>query len=102
MGLSGIRDQIELVVHLVADGDRRPTRQLWVHRAGIVGTKRPFAILIQRQRYAAEAPAARTSLNALQAYGLKFLDCLSRSVHSALLGYANAMAGARFQQGRAA
>jgi len=100
--VSGIGGEVELIVHLMADSDRRPARQLRVNGAGIVSSEQPFAILIQRQRHAAKAPTAWASLDALKAYGLKFLYCFARSVHSSLLGYENAMAGTRFQQVRAA
>ena len=99
----GIGREVELVVHLVADGDNRPADELYViDGASVVSSEGPFTVFIERERYAPHAPASWAGMDALQAYGFQFLDGLPCSVHSALLGIANAMALFRFQQARPA
>ena len=101
--VSAVCSKFVFVVHLMADGDRRPSEQFDVSGGtGIVGAKRPLAIFVECQGDAANAPASRPYADALKAYGFKFLNGLLCAVHSSLLSASKAKSGYMFQQGRAA
>lgn len=99
---SGIRYQIEFVVHRVAYGYRCVLDRLSVGGTGIENAKGPFAVLVELQRQAGNATASRPRSHALQSNCFKFLDGLLGAVHSSLLARAGSISASAVRQGRAA